>query len=76
MSEQYVKFSLGDIPENGIHVNGRIYPKAALEKALQKYADKMIIPRHLQTQQEHPAQPAISIRSHDKWDLCQVINHE
>ncbi len=76
MSEQYVKFSLGDIPENGIHANGRIYPKAALEKALQKYADKMIIPRHLQTQQEHPAQPAISIRSHDKWDLCQVINHE
>lgn len=65
MSEQYVKFSLSDIPETGLRCGNTIYPKAVLEKTLQKYGDKMIIPRHLQNALEHSQPVAYSLSSHD-----------
>lgn len=64
MSEQYVKFSLGDISEKGlVTANGCIYPKAVVEKALKKYGAKMIVPRYLKDHLEHPTE-SLSIRSH------------
>jgi transcriptional regulator of NAD metabolism len=65
MSEQYVIFSLSDIPETGLRCDNRIYSKAVLEKAFRKFSDEMIIPRHLQNVLEHPQSVACSIRSHD-----------
>ncbi len=63
MKDQYVKFSLGTIPENGLKVDGRIYPKEILEKAFKNHDGKMIIPRHLKEHIEHPTE-SISLRSH------------
>lgn len=65
MTEQFVIFSLGNNSETGFRYGDNFYPKAVLEKALQKHGGKMIVPRHLQNELEHPQPVTCSVSSRD-----------